>query len=141
MGLFFSLSIASRKYDLADWWKQLNHRNIPEAIWSVKITKYRSCEGFVPLRKHLSLFFKMIEHYASNYGYLIGIEFLNEKEDNFFCKVRFSFLHKSMSRRGMPRYIWIFLYIEENVNNPFLLKLWGALFRVKGNKFALILLC
>lgn len=33
----------------------------------------------------------MIEHYASNYGYLIGIEFLNEKEDNFFCKVRFSF--------------------------------------------------
>lgn len=26
----------------------------------------------------------MIEHYASNYGYSIGIEFLNEKEDNFF---------------------------------------------------------
>lgn len=88
---FFSLSIASRKYNLADWWKQLNHGNIPEAIWSVKITKYRSVEGFVPLRKHLSVFFKMIEHYASNYGYSIGIEFLNEKEDNFLQSAIFFF--------------------------------------------------
>lgn len=33
----------------------------------------------------------MIEHYASNYGYSIGIEFLNEKEDNFLQSAIFFF--------------------------------------------------
>lgn len=43
------------------------------------------------VRKYLFVFFKMIEYYVLNYGYLIGIEFLNEKEDNFFVKCDFFF--------------------------------------------------
>lgn len=45
----------------------------------------------MPVRKHLSVFFKMIEHYASNNGYSIGIEFLNEREDNFLQSAIFFF--------------------------------------------------
>lgn len=59
----------------------------------------------MPLRKHLSLFFKMIEHYASNNGYSIGIEFLNEKQDNFLQSAIFFFAQEHVKARYAEIYL------------------------------------
>lgn len=47
----------------------------------------------------------MIEHYASNYGYLIGIEFLNEKEDNFLQSAIFFFTQEHVNARYAEIYL------------------------------------
>lgn len=79
----------------------------------------------------------MIEHYASNYGYSIGIEFLNEKEDNFFFQSAIFFFTQEHVK---ARYAEIYLNFPVHLGKC-KQSIRGALFRVKGNKFALILLC